>query len=119
MQLPYDTRLSRGARPQPFNHTATSVAAGGVASVSFTPDLGQTWQVELLTVTSLKLAVTVTHDGQVIDSTTGDRRATVTSNSTYTLRPGEQLLVSWATSPSATLTDGTVCKATVTGHWTS
>lgn len=118
MRLPYDARAA-GQRPQPFSHTQRATAAAGSASVSFTPELGQTWHVELVTVTSLSYKVTVARDdGQVIDSTSGDPRPTVTSDSAYELRPGETLVITWATSPSAALANGTIVTATVTGHWT-
>lgn len=93
--------------PVPLEQTAqATVNTAGQASIIFGPStIGELWHVALVTATSGGLGITVTRNASiVIDSTSGDPRATVTTDSAYDLARGEFIEVAWTGgSPGATV----------------
>lgn len=88
--------------------------ANGIATATYQVAPGQMFEVELVTATSLNLDVKVIYANTLtIDSTKGDVRDTVTSDSKYTLQGGEQLSVQWSGA-----TPGQQLAATITGWLT-
>lgn len=78
-----------------------TASASGDASVQFGPQFPrEVWDVDTITVTSLSSNVSVLQFGRVVDSTSNDPRATVTSNTPYHLGTGTIITVQWTGLPA-------------------